>query len=368
MKSISKLILSFFLLLSFTASAQVNDIGEMLSGGIDDGEKLLKHYLSPFSKAFGADLNSAWSYSAKPHEKLGFDITFSVNAAFVPDVDKTFDVKNIDFSVLELKNPAQSSVAPTAAGEQTDGPQIHYTQNFNGQEYEMTYFKTPQGTGLDIVPAPMLQGGIGLIKNTELKVRFMPKTSVQDAGSVSLWGVGFQHGLKQWIPVLKRMPVIQLSLMAGYTSLNGVANIDFQPPAYGNDVVIETQKSFDNQEMDIQIKSLTASILVGANFPVVSIYGGIGVCQTNTTLKLLGNYPVTAIETDPSSANYAKKVVRDSEVLTDPVDISLGNKEGIVKPGLNAGVRFRLSVIAITFSYTYSEYSVISGALGISIR
>jgi len=37
---------------------------------------------------------------------------------------------------------------------------------------------------------------------------------------VSLWGVGVKHDLKQWIPVVKSIPILNLAIMYGYTNVN----------------------------------------------------------------------------------------------------------------------------------------------------
>ena len=42
--------------------------------------------------ALGAGLNNAWWTTAKPHKKLGFDISLSITPIIIPDADKSFNI------------------------------------------------------------------------------------------------------------------------------------------------------------------------------------------------------------------------------------------------------------------------------------
>ncbi len=54
----------------------------------------------------------------------------------------------------------------------------------------------PKGLNIPLLPIPMLQAGIGLIKNTEIDVRFMPEIEMKGV-STDLFGIGtygYCHG------------------------------------------------------------------------------------------------------------------------------------------------------------------------------
>ena len=74
-----------------TGFSQIGDIGIILSGGVEDAEKMLTEYLRPLANSLGANLNGGWYNTAKVHGTLGFDITFSVSTAFAPDDSKLYD-------------------------------------------------------------------------------------------------------------------------------------------------------------------------------------------------------------------------------------------------------------------------------------
>ena len=75
-------------------------------------------------------------------------------------------------------------------------------------------FKTPA------MPLPMIQAGIGLIKNTAIDIRYMPMLNVGDNINVNLFGIGLKHDVLQWIPVVGDAIPMSLSLQGGYTTLN----------------------------------------------------------------------------------------------------------------------------------------------------
>jgi hypothetical protein len=219
------------------------------------------------------------------------------------------------------------------------------------------------------MPSPMISAGLGLIKETEIDGRYMPtiKYGSDKANSVDLWGVGIKHSLKQWIPFLKNVPVLQLSLQYGYTSLKWHTGFN---PLTPESIGAEDQTTIDwtDQSMDFQTKAHTASLLVGANLPVVCFYGGVGFSMAKSTLVTNGWYPIPTVITDVGP-NLGDVVVTNQSALEDPIDIVIKDKDGsTTKPRLNAGVRFKLAIVTIHFDYTYANYSVATAGLGITFR
>ena len=53
----------------------------------------------------------------------------------------------------------------------------------------------PGGLKTPAMPLPMIQAGIGLIKNTAIDIRYMPMLNVGDNINVNLFGVGIKHDL-----------------------------------------------------------------------------------------------------------------------------------------------------------------------------
>ena len=347
--------------------AQFDDIANFMQGGTNDAQKLFQAYLTPYANILGTDLNGGWYNSAKPHSKLGFDITLTTSMAFAPVADKEFDINGLNLESLTLA-AGESNMTPTAAGKRDDGSRLEY--NYTDPDFgtfKLADFKMPKGTGIGAFPLPMVKAGVGLFYKTEIMARYMPTVKLGDA-SMGLWGVGVKHSLKQWIPFLKALPIWNLSVMGGYTKLSTNADISFQPSIYGNDVTVVTTQSFDNQKLDLTFTSYTANLVASANLPIICVYAGVGISSTSTDLQLKGNYPILAVETDLTNPNRGKKVIRDSEVIKDPIDMSIDNVEGATLPRYNIGARLKFAVVTFHVDYTYANYSMVTAGIGISLR
>lgn len=267
-----RLVLLFSVMALFIkpTSAQLDDVGKIMAFQ-DDAEILMKEYIGSYTNALGTDLSSGWYNTAKPHGVLGFDVTFTLNTTFVPNSDQSFVPADLDLQTVEPVDPEASS--PTAMGDNASGATMEYNVNDpTGGQITLASFDLPKGTGISFAPAPMLQLGIGLPKNTELIGRYTPSMKLGSQAKIGLWGVGVKHSIKQWIPALNKIPILQLSAMGGYTKLSSETDLSFMPDAYGSSVYVDPQIPdgyFDNQQMAMDISSFTGNLLISANLPVV---------------------------------------------------------------------------------------------------
>lgn len=355
-----------FIFLIIPAKAQLNGLGKMMGYQTENAQKLFKAYIRPYTNALGTDLSNGWYNTAKPHKTLGFDVTFTLNTTFVPDVDKTFDPNALD--LVGIESPDNSS--PTAMGDNSSGATLNYVQNINGQEYTLASFDLPKGTGIGFAPAPMLQVGVGLVKGTEVVGRYIPDMKLGSQAEIGLWGVGIKHSIKQWIPALNKLPIFHLSVMGGYTQLSSQTGLSFMPQAYTDAGLVNTSNVwdygnyYDNQAMNLDVSSFSGNLIVSANLPVVTFYGGVGINNTKTTLKLAGNYPLLGV----NESNGERQITQESSAA-DPIDMEIEHQGGSrTDPRYNIGVRFKFAVITLHFDYTYSNYSVATAGLGLSFR
>ena len=341
-------LLFLFIFFIKPSKGQLNDFGEMMKAFQEDApgdaQSLMKAYISPYTNALGTDLNSGWYNTAKPHGVLGFDVTFTLNTTFVPKTDQTFAPDKLD---LETISKTGGETSPTAMGDNSSSAVLKL-KNSPGVEIEL-----PKGTGISFAPAPMLQFAIGLPKGTELIGRYTPDLQLGSQAEIGLWGVGVKHSIKQWIPALNKIPVLQLSVMGGYTELNSETGLSLTPEAYGENNY--NQETYNDQQMMLDISSFTGNLLVSANLPVVCFYGGLGFATSTTELNLNGNYPILTED--------------GVEPIKDPISMEIKHKDGsTTKPRYNAGIRFKFAVITLHFDYTYADYSVFTTGLGVSIR
>src|SRR6056297_968172 len=351
----------FIGMLSNPLFSQLDDLGTFMSFG-SNTEKLLKAYIRPYTNALGTDLSSGWYNTAKPHKLGGFDVTFTLNTTIVPTADRSFNPNGLGLEGIT----SSSNSSPTAMGKNKPGAELTYTENIGGNDVTLAQFELPKGTGLSFAPAPMIQGAVGLIKGTEIMGRFTPKLKLGSGSEFGLWGVGLKHSIKQWIPALKRIPVLHLSVMGGYTSLNAETALNFMPSQYGSyiDYIGVDDSYFNGQMMDLEISSFTSNLVVSANLPVVCFYGGVGFNSTKTSLALNGNYPVPTYNATENRTEITK-----ASSVTDPVNMEIKHKSGsTTDPRYNVGMRLKFAVITLHFDYTYANYSVATAGLGISFR
>jgi len=345
---------------------QLEDIGVLLTGGVDDAQQMVTEYIRPLANALGANINGGWYNTAKVHPFGGFDITFTASVAFAPDDHKIYDLSQLTLAALYDDN---DYIANTIAGGKNTGPELRYYHELLEDPY--LRYDHPAGTGVDFIPSPMINAAVGLPKGFEIMGRYMPTVTIGKTGAkVGIWGVGFKHDVKQWIPVLAKTPVLNLAVMYGYTKVNVNMELTSITPELIDAIDLTTSEvSFDDQNFDVVTQGHTANALVSANLPVVCFYGGVGVSITQTNLKLNGYYPVPIIVTESGDPNFGTPVVGNDQAEKDPIDVEIKNQDGgTTKPRINAGIRFKFAVITLHVDYTWANYSVATAGLGVSIR
>ncbi|HUW06486.1 MAG TPA: DUF6588 family protein [Williamwhitmania sp.] len=327
------------------------DVVLLLRSSQQDAIKLSEAYLQPFGKSLGWGLSGSWYNSGKPHGLAGFDLTFSINTVMVPSSDKNFDVNSLKLTNISVVS-GESSVSPTVAGSGS-GPKVQYQGQVDlGGGTQTVQFNLPSGGNLSVIPVPILQAGVGLPFHTEIMGRFIPKVSVPDIGSVSLWGIGIKNEFKELIPGIKLLP-FGLSAMVAYTDFRSDINVSYKPQTTTYD-----QSLYDNQQLKLRSTSLATRIIVSKSLPVLTVYAGLGYNFTKTSMDLKGNYPV-GLEMQNSQV-----VVSGNTNWTDPLSLSFKNN-GFAA---NAGLRIKLAILAFHFDYTVAKYPIITGGVGISFR
>lgn len=323
--------------LSFAASAQ--DIGKFLEGGVEDGNKLMEGYLQPAFEGFGYALNSGWYNTGKPHKLLGFDITVTGNLAYIPEESKFFTVNPADYKNLSTQ-PSESGKTdfPTLMGPNLDADDIPYLVFNEGTEDEVRV-SGPSGLGLEaeygtnFVPAPAVQLGIGLPKNTELKLRLVPEQTFGDPGeqfTTSTFGIGIMHDVKQWIPGIKNLP-FDLSGFFAFSKMKNSMELDVDKP--------ENLGSFD-------VSGTTIQGIISKKLSVLTVYAGLGMTSSKVTFNVTGDYEV------------------GDETFTDPINLEYSS----ASPRANIGARLKLLIFTFHAEYALQKYNTFTGGIGISIR
>lgn len=358
---------SILLFVSIVSFSQIGDITNFLAGGVDDAELMLTEYIRPAANALGANLSAGWYNTADVHKSGGFHLNLTVCTAFAPEEHQNYNLEEL---ALSDDIRYDYNIAKTAAGTRGSETQIWYVADVPViGEQEVVRFDHPGGSGYNMLPSPMINAGVGIIKGTEIMGRYMPKIKygADKTNSIGLWGVGIKHDLKQWLPVVKNIPVFNLSLMYGYTRVNFHSGLTPLTPSMLNAEDLTTMADWETQNMDLQLQGHTANVLVGASLPIVSFYGGAGVSITQTNLNLNGDYPIPSIVMDVEAPNFGEVVVTDNDFVKDPFDIEIKNQDGgTTKPRFNLGMRFKFAVITIHIDYTWANYSIATAGFGIA--
>ena len=331
---------------------------DIFDGGVKDGQAILTEYIRPWVNAFGVDLNAGWYNTARPHKPGGVDVTFTVNVTRVPASAKTFDLAAIDFENLHVAG--SNTMAPTVAGSSDEGPLLEYVTGNGNDSITLASFHSPGGTEFDLIPSPMLQGGIGLPAGTEIIGRLLIPVKVPGTSAkVSLWGVGLKHSLRQWIPVIKRLPV-GLSVFGGYTRMKVYSGFQLEPDSYE---YLEQFRpaDFTGQEISTVMQAYTFDLLVSTAFPVINVFGGIGYSRTQTNINVNGNIPIPGFHPDISTT---RPVFTDEDIKRVP-GMKITNQSGL---RINAGIRLKLAVVTIHGDYTWADYSIYTAGIGLSFR
>lgn len=318
---------------------------EFLKAGSEDANTILGEYISPFAKGFGYGMASGWYNTAKTHKPLGFDLTVTMNLAKAPEKDLLFnfvgsDVPGSKYNNLQLNTGGSADLPTIFGGETTEQLQTTYSED--GHSVSQT-FNAPSGIDVDefggYVPVPMIQFGLGLVKNTDLKFRYIPtQKSEEDGYEIGLVGVGVMHDFKQWIPGLKQLP-IDMSVFVGYTKLT----TDFD--LSDSDLTNDGTASYN-------VKALTYQALVSKKLSVLTLYAGLGYNSVSSTIEMLGTYE---IETDTPLVPL---------ILEDPVNQNFDSS------GARAtiGARLKLLILTLHADYTIQQYNTLTLGVGLSIR
>ena len=182
------------------------------------------------------------------------------------------------FNISESNgNSFSGGETPTILGD-GDGSQVTYL----GASEDM-----PPGLNIPIIPLPMLQAGVGLIKGTELDFRYVPELDIGSAGKVGLFGVGLKHDILQWLPIVDKIP-IDLSIQAGYTKLSSEIELIAPNPA------------IPSPQANLDVSATTVNLILSKKLLMFTPYLGVGYNSTKTTFNVKGDYNIAGLAIDMS--------------------------------------------------------------------
>ena len=308
---------------------------EDIDVGLQDANLLIEGYVSPLLKGVGLGLCNGWYNTAMPHKTLGFDLGFVAGIAFIPDEDLFYNVQGLQL----VESRDGDAEVPTIFGP-TNAPFYQLKSN------SASYFEAKGGldmkkeVGFNGVPYAIPQLGIGIVKGTDIKIRYLPTITLgEDEGSIKVIGFGVMHDITQHIAGLKNIP-FNLSGLVGFTKVD--MNYDYIDP------VTETLG-----EGTFRMKSTTIQAIISKEIAIATFYGSLGYNIVKSGLQMKGDYIVDEF---PG--------VLPPQTVSDPVDLDLST----TSPRFTLGMRLKLAILTLNADYTFQKYKTLNVGIGFSVR
>lgn len=334
--------------ISNAAFAQ-GDVSQLIQSGPEDAAKLAKAYLQPGFKGVGFGMNSAWFNSAKTKNLGRFDLKFQGTAAIVSASDRTFDISTLGLSANTRYNNA-NSITPTLFGENKTGAELTVYDDDNN---EIGSFNLPGGTGINFVPTPQIQLTVGLIKNTDLSVRYTPEVGGNDFGKISSWGVGLKKEITSLLPgKSEKIIPVDIAVAFGYNQIN----YKYEVPE--EEEINDGNEPGDlNQRVEAQFSGFTVDAILSKKLALFTPFVSVGYNTAKSELGLLGKYSV-------QTGYQAGGLLPEYETFTDPVKL---NSKDIAGVRANIGFSLHLAIFRLYAAYSIGEYQAVTGGIGLGI-
>jgi hypothetical protein len=348
---------ALFLLAASITKAQ-SGFDQLLKSGPADATKLVDAYGRPLFKGLGLGMNSGWTNTAQTNGLLHFDLRITGTAVFVPQSDRTFDVTKIGLSNSVRPDNASNIIAPTFSGNtKANGPLMNIYDN-NGNK--ITSFNLPSGQLSSVVPAPQLQLTVGLIQNTDVTFRAIPKVKVSDdIGSISMIGFGIKHNLmKDFFGSAGAIVPFDLALAFSYNKLNYNKSLNVQPESGAVPADAQQSNDFSNQAIEGHVNSFLFEAIFSKQILFFTPYIAAGYNTAKTDVSLVGNYPITSNTVPIINQKFYTS-------YNNPVTI---NERSV--NGMSGEIGFQLKLPIFRFYASYglaASYSMVNAGIGFGI-
>lgn len=320
----------------------------------DDASLLTQNYISPVIEGVMYSMNGGWATTAKVHKKFGIDLTISANLSFVPDERQMFAFVQDDYTFLTPSNG--ETELPTVMSENNTETTLDISIPIEGTDnVKVASFNMPGGITEDLpvsaVPTPAIQVGFGLPIKTDIKARYVPKLSFDDGVDASLFGLGLQHNILQYLGPLDKLP-LSVSVLGAFTTMNASYAI--------KDDSISDNVAVTNGEVEFKMTTWTVQALASLDFKIITLYGSLGYNNGSSSLKMKGDYELT-YDVEDTNGNVISTI---TENVSDPINLDFEAN------GMRAtlGTRLNLSIFKIFADYTFQKYNTASVGIALSFR
>jgi hypothetical protein len=356
---------------------------DVLGSGLNDADKLMNAYLQPFGESFAIGLGQNWNNTANTLKLLRFNVQAGFSVVLMPDEKRTFDPQALGMENLRpLSNTAPTVLSPFNRG---PGYELSVANPENPSERIVidTLDGLTRGLGVSFNAVPFLQLNIGLVKGTELSVRFVPTIDLSSfskgSGSIGMWGVGLKHEIKQWIPGVKKLP-FSLSGYFNYSRLTFDLGVNLkspeskqykpfdsqstQPQVVGFDYTNQGPFNFANQSILMDASSMGFGIIASKKVLAVTPFISFGIQKASFSLRTAGQYAVlTGLRINGSSDPLPGAAREQYRVFTDPINIE---PAAISDFRYSVGCRLKVLIFGIHAEY-FGIGAYTGGNVGVSL-
>lgn len=331
-----------------------SDVSDLIKSSPADATKLAQAYLKPLFKGFGVGLNTGWNNTAHSKNLLRFDLRFGLTGAVVRQKDESFNVTSIGLSNNVRPTNAAQAVTPTFSGSNATGVQLSVYDSSNRL---LETFRMPEGTGVGLIPAPQLQGTIGLPRGLEFTLRAMPKVNLgDDIGAIGMFGGGLKVEVLPLISgIVDKVTPIDIAVGLGYTQFNFSVPLEVNAPSGARPASSGQSTDFSNQRIEAQFSGINTELIISKRLLVFTPFLSLGYNSAKTDAGLKGNYPMVS-GADLIGPTYT--------VFTDPVNIKQTDISGF---RTNLGFQLNLAFFRIYGSYSMAEYNAFNGGIGFGL-
>ncbi|MFI5221580.1 MAG: DUF6588 family protein, partial [Bacteroidia bacterium] len=364
--------------LSQAVQVTAQNAGNLLKAGEGNANKLINAYLSSTLDGIGQGINDGWNNTAKPLELFGLDLRLNAGLGIVPTKDQTFDFNSIAMRSTDAKTymviqEGTNQNRPTIYGaNEPNAARVYVRSNIGGMDTALTSFTLPTGSGYSYSPSlPMLQMSVGLLKNTEVTLRYFPKTTIAQNYSLGLFGMAIKHDIMQWIPRFKNLMrdakrPFDCSVFFGFTNFFAEYRktlLAVDPLAYNPNPSF----AYDNQSITFNGNTWTAGIIASKEFrpfkPNITFtpYLGVNYSYSFVKFQFEGDYPIPVVN-DQYSAVHPQ--VAKIERVTNPVSL----ESEVSTARINAGARIKIYTFTISGEYSIGKINTVTIGLGLNLQ
>ncbi len=179
---------------------------------LNDATLYSEKYITPATDAAVYQSSAGWMSSPKKRKLFAVTLGVHGNVFWVPKSDRSFEIKNSDFSFFTIQNansePVSSATVPTALG--NDNQYYLVGQLDTNNQIRM---ETPKGVSQESIFYPYVQGSISLWKGFEVVGKYSSKVKLK-RGDYQVYGFGLKHNFSQYISSLTKNKINLAALFA----------------------------------------------------------------------------------------------------------------------------------------------------------